>query len=658
MEKKQILKNSVITAVAAATTFGLMPTLGVQAADLSTMEKPSLTYSAHVSNIGWMDPAKAADSEEMAEIAGTTGRALQAEAFKINFQGPEDVTIKYNVHSQNIGWTGWVNQGEKAGTEGKVLQAEAIKISVEGLDKYGYELKYRAHVKNLGWQDWVTADNGDNLEISYAGTTGKALWMEALEIIMVKTDQAKLEEAQQSVVDELTNYVENSALKQTVAGSDMDYASVPDIQNAIAEGYASIWNTNSLVEAQAVLEETKANIVKATKEYNQFLLDTIYNNGEEYYGLMLLEDNYNQAKAKIEEAEAVEDAISAYTEALNARLTLEEYNVYEAVNTAIAQLEEYVDEESYTINAEELAKAIEDGKTAISEKTTIKEVSAALSEAKAAIDAIATDEEEAILLEEEQNKAVSELTSYVENSALKRTVLGSDMDYAAVPDIQNAVAKGYATIGETKATKDVEAALETAKAEIVNATKEYNQFLLDTIYNNGEEFYDLILTNAQYEEATATINEAKDVETAINAYENAANSRTTLSGVQEKALNEFTSYVENSVLKQTVPGSDMDYLAVPDINSVVAATYSKVYSAKSQAEIDSVINETKNDILEATRGYVDFLLDTVYEYGFNEYGLFLQKTDYQKAKNTISTATSVDDIISAYNTALDTRVEA
>ena len=42
-----------------------------------------------------------------------------------------------------------------------------------------YDVYYRAHVQNIGWMDWVK--NGE-----LAGTTGRSLQMEALEIELVE----------------------------------------------------------------------------------------------------------------------------------------------------------------------------------------------------------------------------------------------------------------------------------------------------------------------------------------------------------------------------------------------------------------------------------------------------------------------------------------
>lgn len=83
------------------------------------------------------------------------------------------LTIKYQAHIQNLGWKDYTDGGQVAGTTSKALHMEALKIdmdtNIEG------SIQYRAHVRDIGWQNYV----GKN-EIS--GTTGRNLGMEAIEI--------------------------------------------------------------------------------------------------------------------------------------------------------------------------------------------------------------------------------------------------------------------------------------------------------------------------------------------------------------------------------------------------------------------------------------------------------------------------------------------
>ena len=204
---------------------------------------------------------------------------------------------------------------------------------------------------------------------------------------------------------------------------------------------------------------------------------------------------------------------------------------------------------------------------------------------------------------------LTELTSFVENSALKNTVPGSDIDYAGAEYIKNAVAAEYSNIWAVESIDKVAETLETSKANILNATKEYVKSLLDTVYNNGEAYYGLVLTEEAYNEVVATVEKAATIDDAIKAYEEALEGRMTaeeyapiLEAAQTKAVNDFVSYYENSALKNTVPGSDMDYLAVPDINNVVTGAFGKIYAATSETAVQEAVEGVIAELLNATKG--------------------------------------------------------
>lgn len=84
----------------------------------------------------------------------------------------ETPMVQYRVHVQSKGWTNYITQGT-AGTTGKALRLEALQIQVSGVEGLG--VRYRTHVQTYGWQNYV--ENG-----AVAGTTGQAKRMEAIQI--------------------------------------------------------------------------------------------------------------------------------------------------------------------------------------------------------------------------------------------------------------------------------------------------------------------------------------------------------------------------------------------------------------------------------------------------------------------------------------------
>ena len=127
-----------------------------------------VTYSTHVENIGWQGFVK------NGEMSGTEGKALRLEAIKIKLENYPGASIRYSAHIQDIGWQDWKYNGEMAGTEGRALRLEAIKIEATGLPE-GLEVQYRVHVENIGWQEWKSSGE-------IAGTSGQRLRIEGIQI--------------------------------------------------------------------------------------------------------------------------------------------------------------------------------------------------------------------------------------------------------------------------------------------------------------------------------------------------------------------------------------------------------------------------------------------------------------------------------------------
>lgn len=143
-------------------------------------ELPTLSYQAHVQNVGWQ--AAVADGQ----TAGTQGRALRVEAFRVSLSCPEGTTgsVRYRAHVENIGWQPWVSSNDAsafAGTTGRSLRVEAFEAELAGDVAAKYDLYYRAYVQNIGWLAWTK--NG-----SPAGTSGLCGRLESLEFHLAPKD--------------------------------------------------------------------------------------------------------------------------------------------------------------------------------------------------------------------------------------------------------------------------------------------------------------------------------------------------------------------------------------------------------------------------------------------------------------------------------------
>lgn len=137
------------------------------------IQKPSISYKAHVENKGWLNEVKEGG------IAGTSGNSLRMEAFIINLLNEDKSSgVEYRAHCSEIGWQNWVSSGKTAGTTGKSRAVEALQIKLKGKLADYFDIYYRVHVSGIGWLGW--ASNGQS-----AGTTGGRRQAEAFQIQLV-----------------------------------------------------------------------------------------------------------------------------------------------------------------------------------------------------------------------------------------------------------------------------------------------------------------------------------------------------------------------------------------------------------------------------------------------------------------------------------------
>jgi hypothetical protein len=141
------------------------------------------TYASHVQHTGWQSFTASGT------LYGTTGKSLRDEAVQIKLTGnvPSGAVITYQTYVQNMRWQKAVSNGAIAGTIGKSLRLEAFRITLKNLS--GYEVKYRAYVQSKGWLPWQTSANCTDIsKADIAGTTGKSLRIEAIEVQIVKVN--------------------------------------------------------------------------------------------------------------------------------------------------------------------------------------------------------------------------------------------------------------------------------------------------------------------------------------------------------------------------------------------------------------------------------------------------------------------------------------
>ncbi|AWW26577.1 hypothetical protein [Acetobacterium sp. KB-1] len=206
---------------------------GIFGAQTSDVSDVGVEYRGHVQNKG--DFPLDGTWIQGPERLGTVGEGLRLEAswIKLADTAPAGLHIKYQVHVQNKGWMGFVEDGTMAGTKGEGLRIEAIQISLvddEGNIATGYSVEYRGHVQNIGDTEWYA----DGAQL---GTTGSGLRLEALEIKIVQTKA------------DMTAYEAAVAAAAALTETDYTAESWAALQTALTDNVVTDANTQAEVDA-------------------------------------------------------------------------------------------------------------------------------------------------------------------------------------------------------------------------------------------------------------------------------------------------------------------------------------------------------------------------------------------------------------------------
>ncbi|MFV0394231.1 MAG: GH25 family lysozyme [Coprobacillaceae bacterium] len=135
---------------------------------------PEIHYTTHVQDLGWQGYVK------NGQTAGTMASSKRLEALKIKVTNNDYLgDVEYQAHVQDIGWQEWKTNDAIAGTSGQLKRIEALRIRLTDDLAQQYDVYYRVHAEDYGWLGW--AKNGES-----AGTEGLLKRLEAIEIVLVK----------------------------------------------------------------------------------------------------------------------------------------------------------------------------------------------------------------------------------------------------------------------------------------------------------------------------------------------------------------------------------------------------------------------------------------------------------------------------------------
>ena len=134
-----------------------------------------INYNSYVQSNGWQG------NKANGDTSGTTGKSKKIEALKVKLNKKMIAgSVSYSAHLSNVGWKSYVSDGTQVGSAGNKM--EAIKIKLTGEIANHYDIYYRVHVATIGWLNWTSNDKP-------AGTIGAGLAIEAIQIKLVEKGQ-------------------------------------------------------------------------------------------------------------------------------------------------------------------------------------------------------------------------------------------------------------------------------------------------------------------------------------------------------------------------------------------------------------------------------------------------------------------------------------
>jgi hypothetical protein len=159
----EVTRRTSVADMAAA----LLDRIGLSRVAYAQAPGPQLHMVVHLQNLGTVGCASP-------NWCGTKGESRRLEAFSIRLSPPvPGLTAKYFCHVQDIGDTGWLDEGQFCGTQGQGKRIEGFAIRLEGAQANSYDILYQAHIENRG-------DTPINRNGVFVGTRGQSLRVEAM----------------------------------------------------------------------------------------------------------------------------------------------------------------------------------------------------------------------------------------------------------------------------------------------------------------------------------------------------------------------------------------------------------------------------------------------------------------------------------------------
>lgn len=563
--------------------------------------KPTIKYSAHVQDHGWMAQVNEG------ELAGTTGESRRVEAFKFELVNCPNVTLNIKAHVQDHGDMNFTvtaaDTDKLVGTQWEQRRIEAMTITTTGLKELGYKLQYRVHVQDYGWQDWK--DEG-----TMAGTMYEAKRLEAVEFRMVEDVNATKLEYINTLLDykavlkagKVADY-ENIAKSIEIAisgirGASTNASAKEIFDDMVAEIKLADSKVATKVEAVvAAREEAKEAALKTVKFYEEALADV--RSDLTSADIAIINQVIAKATVDINNAEIADDAASA--EGI-LETTMEEYKKLKDVRElkeeqakayeTISQYEEAL--KNVTGDYKNLVEQeISNAETAVRKAETVDNVQDTMSNLADYINTYYSEIVEEILTSS-INDAVKKLNSYLKYTA----DLNEDEEFA----LTSALLSKYETVIEevtnidmSKFTLGTKSVAELAKGYIADVKAAKNATEVTTTLNEAmDDLNDRVAITKVVNECVAEDNKKdydekfEEIKVKLDEYKSALE---TLK-VDTADRKDINDRIDNTVAKaEAVTLADDVQDAFDSFEAYMEAHYSEIYANMQNAALTATRKE-------------------------------------------------------------------
>lgn len=138
----------------------------------ASIEKPTVSIEAHVSNKGWLAAVGSGGTVGDPEIINNL------EAFRATFTASVSGGFTSSAYVQGSGWTSDAANGAITGTVGKARALGAVRLALTGEAAEQFDVWYRVYLTDIGWLGW--ASNGNPAGATTGGFAAKGMQVKVL----------------------------------------------------------------------------------------------------------------------------------------------------------------------------------------------------------------------------------------------------------------------------------------------------------------------------------------------------------------------------------------------------------------------------------------------------------------------------------------------